>query len=245
VADRGRLWTAYHETYVFCCAHLQTTDQAWRYRGRRYGATTATTMLIEPGEVHRTLRGGRAAFHLLFVEARTVEDLLDVRRLHFREGQTAQAVVRSTFLQMCQTVESDGSKGLAAEESALAFLHAASRTCGDGPRLTAGHPRCPDALRRTREFLREHYDETVRLDDLAAVAQLSKYHLSRMFKREVGVPLHQYQTLVRLEKGRQLLLDGASISNVAAQVGFFDQPHFHRAFVRAYGMTPAHFCRGQ
>lgn len=243
VSDRGRLWTAYHETYVFCWAHQQLSDQAWFYRGRRYSATTQTTMLIEPGEIHRTIRGGLAGFHLLWLQPDVVPQLLDARQLHFRDGQTAEDVVCKRFAQMCQVVASSREDSLAREESVLSFLHILSRVSAE-PMPTPRHALCPPAVKRVREFLYDHCGDDLRLDDLTAVAGLSKYHLCRLFLRQVGVSLHRYRMLVRLAKARDLLLRGTPICDAAGALGFYDQSHFHHAFFRTYGMTPRRFCIG-
>jgi AraC-like DNA-binding protein len=241
VKDYGRLWAAYHETYVFCWACQQWTDQAWIYRRRRYAANPRTTMLIEPGETHRTLHGGPAEFYLLWVQPTAIQKMLDFRQQHFFEGQTTEAVVQSTFARTCQAITSGSDNPLTLEESTLDFLHTAFQICADSANAPR-HTRCPHAVRRVREFLHEHYTEnSIRLDDLAAVAGLSKYHLSRMFLREVGVPMHRYQTLVRLAKSHGLLLAGTSVCNAAHQLGFYDQSHFDHAFTQTYGMSPHFF----
>ncbi len=241
VKDQGRLWTAYHDTYAFCWAQRQWTEQAWTYRHRRYAASTQTTMLIEPGEIHRTVRGGPVEFFLLFVQPAAVQEAFNPHPLHFPEGQTAEVVVRSTLARMCQTIMNNGGSDLEWEESALDFLHTVSQVCAEQA-AASHHAGCLHAIRRVREFLHEHYDDSIQLDDLAVVAGLSKYHLSRMFQREIGVPMHRYQTLVRLAKSRELLLGGASVCDTAMQLGFHDQSHFHKAFVRTYGLTPHRFC---
>lgn len=246
VNDAGRLWTAYHETYVFCWAPWQAGEQAWGYRGHRYAASASTTMLIEPGEVHRTLRSSAARFYLLWLHPPTVKAMLDGSPPHFLSGQTSAEIVRLGFAQLCQAAKENPGDGMAMEESSLHFVRAVAEVCAEhvpSRRL----PTCTRAVRRVRDYLHESCEqgESVRLDDLAMVAAVSKYHLSRMFTREVGLPIHRYLNLVRLARSQLLLFDGASVCEVAQRFGFHDQAHFHRAFLRVYGVTPGRYRRAR
>jgi AraC-like DNA-binding protein len=241
VHDRGRLWTTFHETYVFCWAHHISAEQAWLYRGKRYAATTQTTMLIEPGEVHRTIKSGPAGFHLLWVKPSLVATFLDSHPLHFREGQTSEVLVAHHFANLISMYESAPCNRLAKEEVILHFLHMLARVCAN-QFPNQKHPACHRAVNLVREYIHAHYTDDLCLDELAIVAGLSKYHLSRIFKSTVGVPLHRYQTLVRMEKAREKLLRGETIIDVALDAGYYDQSHFHHAFLKAYGITPRRYC---
>ena len=101
------------------------------------------------------------------------------------------------------------------------------------------------AVERVRTYLDENFARTVSLDELSGVLGLEKTRLLRIFARETGMPPHAYQLLVRLDRARVLLLDGAPQAQVALDVGFADQSHFARHFRRVEGMTPARFVRGR
>lgn len=94
------------------------------------------------------------------------------------------------------------------------------------------------AVRRVREYLIEAYARNVSLEDLAKMANLSPYHLHRVFTREVGMPPHAFQTQVRISRAKVLLNEGKPLHEVAAETGFADQSHFTREFKRYLGLTP-------
>jgi AraC-like DNA-binding protein len=94
------------------------------------------------------------------------------------------------------------------------------------------------AVRRVRQYLHENYADNVTLDELARLAGLSGFHLNRVFRMEVGVPPHAYQTQVRVTTAKLLLAKGWSIDQAAASVGFFDQSHFTNHLRRLFGYTP-------
>lgn len=105
---------------------------------------------------------------------------------------------------------------------------------------TATRGGCVDdrALQRVRDYLSEHLRKRVRLDDLAAMASMSRFQLTRQFERAYGLPLHAYHVHLRLVEAKRRLRAGAAIVTVAAELGFADQSHLHRRFKGAFGMTP-------
>jgi AraC-like DNA-binding protein len=94
---------------------------------------------------------------------------------------------------------------------------------------------------RVRNYLEAHYAENVQLKDLAAIAGFSPYHLNRVFRAEVGLPPHAYQTQLRIAAARRLLRQGWPIAHVAAETGFADQSHLTRQFQRLQLISPGQY----
>lgn len=97
------------------------------------------------------------------------------------------------------------------------------------------------AIMRVRDFLREHYMRNVSLQELADLADLSVYHFCRVFRAEMGVPPHEYQIQLRIERAKALLLRGVSLAQVAQMTGFYDQSHLGQHFKRLVGITPGRY----
>ena len=82
------------------------------------------------------------------------------------------------------------------------------------------------------------------LDELAAIAELSKYHFLRQFAQTVGMTPGAYLRSLRLcEAARRLRVSDRPILDIALSVGFADHPSFSRAFARYMGMTPSTYQR--
>ena len=80
------------------------------------------------------------------------------------------------------------------------------------------------------------------LDELAAIADLSKFHFLRQFAQAVGMTPGAYLRTLRLcQAARRLRQTRASILEIALGVGFADHPSFSRAFARHMGMTPSQY----
>lgn len=98
-----------------------------------------------------------------------------------------------------------------------------------------------EPVRRVCEYLQDCFAENLSIKKLSSVAALSPFHLCRVFEKEVGVPPHVYQLDIRLIRAAQMLAQGKPIADVAAETGFYDQSHFHKAFQRKFGITPKRY----
>lgn len=100
------------------------------------------------------------------------------------------------------------------------------------------------SLRRTREHIEQRLAHKISLRELANIAGLSAGHFSRAFKQSVGLSPHRYVLRRRVAAAADLIRGtDRSLAEVALSVGFADQSHFTRAFVRESGVTPSAFRR--
>src|SRR6516165_8218150 len=96
-------------------------------------------------------------------------------------------------------------------------------------------------LRAVVEYVEEHLDAGLTLEQMAAAAHLSVCHFARQFKAATGLPPHQYVILRRVERAKQLLQGDLSLAEVPACAGFSDQSQFSHHFKRLVGVTPGQF----
>lgn len=88
------------------------------------------------------------------------------------------------------------------------------------------------------QYINEHLKEELSLDVLSARFYLSKYHLTRQFKKYMGFSVHQYVVRKRLIAARLALQSGSTPGEAFAQSGFADYTNFSRAFRAQYGISP-------
>jgi len=116
----------------------------------------------------------------------------------------------------------------------------------DSPSITALHR--ARVVNRAADYIAENLGEPINLDDMSRAAGMSKFHLHRVFKENVGTTLGRYLGEARLKAALHLLSgpETASMStlDVALQVGFEDASAFSRSFQRRYGLTPSSLRQG-
>ena len=102
-----------------------------------------------------------------------------------------------------------------------------------------------ERLRRVERHLREHHAVPGRLEDLAAMACMSRTKLLALFKRVYGRTITQHVQAARMDRARMLLLHSdLKIEAIAAEVGYRRHGSFSELFKRRIGVTPAQFRLG-
>jgi len=95
------------------------------------------------------------------------------------------------------------------------------------------------SVSQLRDYIYANLDQPIRLDELAALCDLSPSQFQRQFKAKMAMPPYAWLSRLRMEQALHLLLQGKSSTQVAMQVGFYDQAHFVKAFKTCYGITPS------
>lgn len=90
-------------------------------------------------------------------------------------------------------------------------------------------------------YIEEHLEDDLSLDLLAKEFYVSKYHISHVFKENLGMSIHQYITKKRLALCREAILSNMSITEAYQTFGFGDYSSFYRAFKKEYGISPKDF----
>jgi AraC family transcriptional regulator len=88
-------------------------------------------------------------------------------------------------------------------------------------------------------FIENHFDKDLTLDDIAEVAGVSRFHLTRVFDARLGLTVMAYVRGRRLTVAARRLAEGApDILSVALEAGYGSHEAFTRAFRDRFDMTP-------
>lgn len=94
--------------------------------------------------------------------------------------------------------------------------------------------------RRITEHIEAHLDRSLRLSALADTLDMSTSHFKALFRRSLGLPVHEYVIRRRVERARALLLEGEQpAADIALAAGFAHQSHMARCMRRVLGVTPS------
>jgi AraC family transcriptional regulator len=99
-----------------------------------------------------------------------------------------------------------------------------------------------ERIQAVTQYIREHSDEPLNREVLAAVAGFSVPHFHRIFTRCVGESIAGYIRRVRLERaGRKLRMGAVDIAEVALAAGYDSHAAFSKAFKQQFGLSPSDF----
>jgi AraC-like DNA-binding protein len=211
--------------------------QVFDYRGATRRSLPGQILVLHPDERHDGRAGTAEPFRYrtIYVEPAMLQRTLGGRPLPFIEGGVSTNVaLRRAVVPLLEDLdrpldELEYHDGLGALADALAAA------AGEPPPLATARY---DATRRARAYLDAHWDRSVALAELEAVADQDRWQLSRDFRAVFGTSPYRYLILRRLDRGRSMLLAGRAIADVALTCAFADQSHFTRQFKRAFGVTP-------
>lgn len=108
--------------------------------------------------------------------------------------------------------------------------------------LKMGEYTIPDKLKQIHEYISENYSRKISLEDLADRFFISKFHLSREYKKIYGTTLGNALTNLRLSHAKSMLrFSDDSIDTIALSCGFQDTGYFIKVFKKAENMTPLQY----
>lgn len=100
----------------------------------------------------------------------------------------------------------------------------------------------PDIIVGMQNYIDRNYSQEITLDALSERFSISKFHMSREFKKYVGKSPNDYLINVRIEKSKELLVDSRrTIVDIAQLVGIPNTNHFLYLFKTREGITPSAF----
>ena len=236
----------WHEEYQFC--FIQAGGGELLYRGVHHNTPETSLFIVHPGEVHSNQTKTSCSFRSMYVDPelirRTVCEVAGRTQSFpfFPNPMVLDVEITRQYQKLHSSLASAGTT-LERESMVLEMLtQLLTRYAQE--KVGLGSPgREHAAVEKVREYIIEFYSLNLSLAELAGIANLSSFHLTRVFAREVGMPPHAFLTQVRVAEAKKLIRSGLSLSDVAAQTGFADQSHFIRHFRRLMKITPGAYLK--
>jgi len=100
-----------------------------------------------------------------------------------------------------------------------------------------------DIVVNTKRYIDTNFNKEINLDLLAHLQFTSKYHLIRVFKKYYGITPRQYLINKRIEKAKENLASGKSVSDTCYTIGFESINSFSNLFKAKTGMPPSIYRR--
>jgi len=97
-------------------------------------------------------------------------------------------------------------------------------------------------IERAEEYVREHFNENINLNDISQYIYMNPSYFSRLFKSETGENFVDFLSRIRVEKSMELLQNSnLHVYEISNMVGYNDYRYFSKIFKRFTGITPAEY----
>ncbi len=119
------------------------------------------------------------------------------------------------------------------------------RLNGGGADVRPARPLSKAHLKKVQDLIESRLNCDIRTNELAIECGQDVRSFTRSFRASTGFAPYEYLTLRRMERAKQLLHSGTSITEVAFLVGYSNPSKFSAAFRRFYGCSPSIWRREQ
>lgn len=97
-------------------------------------------------------------------------------------------------------------------------------------------------VKKVDEYMTAHYQENIRLSDLAELVHMSEVGFSRFFHLRTGLTVSEYLIKIRIGQAARLLVDTTNtVREIAYACGFNNISNFNRLFLKFKQLTPNEF----
>ena len=145
--------------------------------------------------------------------------------------ETAEGI----FRQLLKDAVEEGIFGKERQEDLLASVGMVYRLQNNGRKeMDAG-------IKSLADKITSQPEQELSVDTLAADIFVSKYYFIRKFKSSIGMTPHQFCIQNRIRKSQRMLNKEKTVGGIAAEMGFYDQSHFDKAFQRIVGISPSEY----
>jgi two-component system response regulator YesN len=143
---------------------------------------------------------------------------------------------------LIERIEFSATRKSADEDDEKIFVLNGCRTWNSQP--AASSSRYSGRMQKALEYIDENYQKKINLMEVAQAANMSKFHFSRLFKRQVGSTYQDYVNNRRIETAKHYLRSGSLlVKEIAFAVGYNDVRNFIYVFKKITGATPSQFKR--
>lgn len=198
-------------------------------------------LMINPADLHagKSLHKSALAFWTIRIEPWWLQEFCNQNELPSDPNFTTRPIsdldlvqsIKRSMIMLMQHQVIEFEEHLQEWLACLISRHAQS-TCNIKPDYQ------PNRVEIGHQFLQDNYHQNLSLKQIADAASLSPYHFLRQFKKTYGLSPLQYLRNVRVEKAKKMLHE-TNLTQVAQQVGFYDQSHLTRNFKRIEGTAPS------
>lgn len=227
-------------------AWVESGEIRYRIGRREIVARPGDAMLVPAGVDHATGFGPHARAGAIWIDESAFEAIAEAngqrpRKIEPGLHPRARSVLALTSVLGAELATDGADVACEAIARAIAAILARSTPASAGPARSPRDPR----VRMVLDRIHDAYFEPLVVEDLARLAGTDRFHLSRLFRDELGVPPYRYLLSHRIRRAAELLREGRhTVTEAAFDVGFNDLSRFARAFKNEIGVAPSEIARG-
>lgn len=142
----------------------------------------------------------------------------------------------------CGKIPAEASMSMMITEMLADFSCGAADKSADNKKTALSSVNDKDSISAVTSYINSHFTEELSVDDLAALASLSRFYFIRLFKKRTGCTPHEYLINTRLNHAKYLLKNtNLTIKEICFASGFADESRFCTCFRDCEGVRPSEY----
>ena len=96
------------------------------------------------------------------------------------------------------------------------------------------------------KYINENYNQITDIEEIAEHFFISKFHLCRIFNKNLGIPLITYLNTIKIREACTLICQGRlNLTEIAIRCGFNSSSYFCKVFKNEKGLSPTEYKKQQ
>lgn len=237
-----------HSHEDFALGLMYQGVQQFSYRGKARYAQAGTLIAVNPGEMHDGMSGDDNDFcyRILYIPWDLMQKIgkgmvAGGRNHYFHQPVIEDNELARELSTLFELLDHDHTELLELQTFFYRMMAKLLSRYGTEEQLYKAASALPTPVIKACGFIESQAHQNLSLDDIAAVAGLSRYHFLRLFSDAMNISPYSFLLHCRLKSTQQEIARGASLADAALNAGFADQSHMTRRFKAAFGITPRQY----
>ena len=216
-----------------------------------YKIKEGTAMLLQPGVFHYYTSISGCEYVVFEVTAGYINRYFSSEAseilLNCFNSQTISLTENELFecIRFSEIAGRENTSSLSDEFLAIAAVLNILNHASDQTASTSANPQRKNAAQKLNyitNYISNNFREIDSVAELAKKCYISKSHMCRIFKEQLGVSVSSYINNVKINTARELLISGnMTILEIAVESGFNSTQYFHKIFKAQFGCSPNEF----
>ncbi len=237
--DTGTYWHKNIKIFLFTDGNASL-----QYGSNSFEVTANDIVIMNSDTIHRIYNKKNLYYYFLIIdEAFCYENGIDVEKCIFEKKVFDEKAIK-LFMDAAESVKNYRENEIFSSTKArCAVLNLLTYLC-------MNHLQSFDAVKDNQQFsekyvkdtikyLNDHFTEKIKLETLASLCGVTKFYLTREFKRFTGQTIFNYITVLRCKMAQNCLLRGMSVTETAITCGFDDVSSFSQTYKKTMGVLPS------
>ena len=236
--DTGTYWHKNIKIFLFTDGNARL-----QYGSESFDVKADDIVIMNSNTIHRIYNKKNVYYYFLIVdEAFCCENGIDIEKCIF-EKKFVDEKAKELFLDAAEKVKNYKENEIFSNTKArCAVLNLLTYLCTNYIKsfdeVKDNQQFSEKYVKDTIKYLNEHFTEKIKLETLASMCGVTKFYLTREFKRFTGQSIFTYITVLRCKMAQNCLSRGMSVTETAITCGFDDVSCFSQTYKKTMGVLP-------